>query len=220
VIVGVQTSKVMLSSANLILASGSPRRLEIMISAGFEFVIQVSDVDEDAIGQGLSATELAVALAEAKTKAVAVNMPEATIIGADTVVSKNGVLYAKPHGVEDARRMLQELGHSSHTVITGVAVVVDGNLISGHKSTLVNMRNYDASEIAEYVESGSPLDKAGAYGIQDESFMPAASIEGCYLNVVGLPVCLTGELLLSANVIRDADRPTCAGHNMLAGATS
>ena len=212
-----QASKVMLSSANLILASGSPRRSEIMIAAGFNFVTRVSDVNEDVIGGGLPAAELAVALAEAKARAVATETPDATVIGADTVVSSAGVLYAKPQDAEDAHRMLRELGGRSHTVITGVAVVANGELVSGHKSTIVNMRDYDAVEIAAYVESGSPLDKAGGYGIQDESFMPATSIEGCYLNVVGLPICLTGELLLSAQVIDDTDRPTCADHNLLPG---
>jgi MAF protein len=188
-----------------------------MKSTGFNFVTQVSEVNEDLIGEGLVAAELAVALAEAKARAVAREMPDAAVIGADTVVSKNGVLYAKPQHSDDAHRMLRELAASSHTVITGVAVVANSELLSGHVSTIVNMRNYDAVEIANYVESGSPLDKAGGYGIQDESFMPVASIEGCYLNVVGLPICLTGELLSSAQIISSADHPTCAGHNSLRG---
>jgi MAF protein len=213
----VQASKVMLLSANLILASGSPRRSEIMKSAGFDFMTRVSEVDEDAIGDGLPAAELAVALAKAKALAVATDLSDATVIGADTVVSQDGALYAKPQNADDAHRMLRELAGRSHTVITGVAVVANGEMVSGHKSTIVNMRDYDAVEIAAYVESGSPLDKAGGYGIQDESFMPAASIEGCYLNVVGLPICLTGDLLSNAQVIRNADRPMCAGHDLLPG---
>ena len=181
-------SKVMLLSGKLVLASGSPRRSQIMTSAGFDFMTRVSDVDESAIGEGLHATDLAVALAEAKARAVASEMPDATVIGADTVVSKNRVLYAKPEDAEDARRMLRELAGRSHTVITGVAIVANGQVVSGHQSTLVNMRDYDADEIAAYVESGSPLDKAGAYGIQGRASLFTKRIEGCFYNVVGFPV--------------------------------
>ena len=210
-------SKVMLLSGKLVLASGSPRRSEIMTSAGFDFMTRVSDVDEGAIGEGLNAIDLAVALAEAKARAVASDMPDATVIGADTVVSKNRVLYAKPEDAEDARRMLRELSGRSHTVITGVAIVANGQVVSGHQSTIVNMRDYDADEIAAYVESGSPLDKAGAYGIQDTSFIPATSIAGCYLNVVGLPMCLISKLMVRALLFDDSAPAACPNHNVLPG---
>ena len=178
---------------------------------------RVSDVDEGAIGEGLNAIDLAVALAEAKARAVASDMPDATVIGADTVVSKNRVLYAKPEDAEDARRMLRELSGRSHTVITGVAIVANGQVVSGHQSTIVNMRDYDADEIAAYVESGSPLDKAGAYGIQDTSFIPATSIAGCYLNVVGLPMCLISKLMVRALLFDDSAPAACPNHNVLPG---
>lgn len=191
--------------------------MQIMKSAGFEFEIQDPDVDEDGIGEGLPAEKLAVELARAKAGAVANDMPDATVIAADTVVSKDGVLYAKPQDADDAVRMLRELGNSSHTVTTGVSVVRFGQRWAHYESTIVNMRDYDADEIAAYVESGSPLDKAGAYGIQDTSFMPAVSIEGCYLNVVGLPMCLASNLMARALVFDDRARPDCPNHNMLPG---
>ena len=214
---GVMASKSILLSTKLVLASGSPRRMQIMKSAGFEFEIQDPDVDEDGIGEGLPAEKLAVELARAKARAVANDMPDATVIAADTVVSKDGVLYAKPQDADDAVQMLRELGNSSHTVTTGVSVVRFGQRWAHYESTIVNMRDYDADEIAAYVESGSPLDKAGAYGIQDTSFMPAVSIEGCYLNVVGLPMCLASNLMTRALVFDDSARPDCPNHNMLPG---
>ena len=215
--VGVMASKSILLSTKLVLASGSPRRMQIMKSAGFEFEIQDPDVDEDGIGEGLPAEKLAVELARAKARAVANDMPDATVIAADTVVSKDGVLYAKPQEADDAVQMLRELGNSSHTVTTGVSVVRFGQRWAHYESTIVNMRDYDADEIAAYVESGSPLDKAGAYGIQDTSFMPAVSIEGCYLNVVGLPMCLASNLMARALLFDDRARPDCPNHNMLPG---
>ena len=214
---GVMASKSILLSTKLVLASGSPRRSEIMKSAGFEFEIQDPDVDEDGIAKGLPAEKLAVELARAKARAVANDMPDATVIAADTVVSKDGVLYAKPQDADDAVQMLRELGNSSHTVTTGVSVVRFGQHWAHYESTIVNMRDYDADEIAAYVESGSPLDKAGAYGIQDTSFMPAVSIEGCYLNVVGLPMCLASKLMARALLFDDRARPDCPNHNMLPG---
>ena len=210
-------SKSMLLSTKLVLASGSPRRSEIMKSAGFKFEIQVPNVDEGIIGDGFPAEELAVELARAKAKAVANDMPDAIVVAADTVVSKDGVLYSKPQDADDAVRMLLQLGDSSHTVTTGVSVVRFGQRWAHYESTIVNMRDYDADEIAAYVESGSPLDKAGAYGIQDESFMPAASIEGCYLNVVGLPMCLASKLMARALLFEDSARADCPNHNMLPG---
>jgi len=168
---------------------------------------------------GIEVAEVAVSLATAKASAIARQSRSTVVIGADTIVAMSGKQYGKPSDADDARLMLEELRGKSHAVITGVAIVAGENIISGHRSTLVNMRDYDVSEITNYITSGSPLDKAGSYGIQDESFMPAASIEGCYLNVVGLPLCLTGELMVSVGLITGADSPACPNHDGIPGLT-
>lgn len=121
------------------------------------------------------------------------------VVAADTLVAKEGKIYPKPSTPEEATRILRELRGGTHEVITGVAVVYSDCLLVSRERTIVVMRNFSDQELLRYVESGAPMDKAGAYGIQDE-FRPVHSFEGCYQNVVGLPLCLVCRLLTKLNV--------------------
>lgn len=181
----------------LILASGSPRRSEILSKAGIVLEVVPATIDEDAFfvgGNGLS--DVVQELALAKARAVVANREGEWVLGADTIVVLDGEVLGKPESSDSAVSMLQLLSGRPHEAITGVAVVdPDGESHTSHVSTLVIFRSLDGSEIAEYVAAGSSLDKAGGYGIQDRSFSPVSSYDGCYLNVVGLPMCATSELL-------------------------
>lgn len=179
----------------LLLASASPRRADILRTAGLEFEVRPSEIDEPGPGKDQTPVDLAIQLAGSKAKAVARLHRKSAVIGADTVVILDGEALGKPRDEDDARAMLVRLRERSHDVVTGVAVIRDGNERSGFRRTAVRMRAYSDPEIDAYVRSGAPLDKAGAYGIQDRRFAPVGAIDGCRLNVVGLPLCLLGELM-------------------------
>jgi MAF protein len=189
--------------------------MEILARAGYRFEVASSGVQETGAGCRVTALELAVALATDKARAVAAHRPDAVVMGADTVVEHCGRLLGKPSDAQKATAMLSALRGAEHTVITGVAVVSGGTIRTGSRSTLVKMREYDDSELQRYVTSGSPLDKAGGYGIQDQAFMPAKSISGCYLNVVGLPLCLAEELLQEAGAGSLATSAPCMPHDVI-----
>ncbi len=174
----------------LFLASASPRRREILSRLGVPFSTIVPDVDEKAFSAA-SAEDLARTLALGKAQEVHNRCPTSTVLGADTVVSLDGVALGKPAGPDDAQRMLFALRGRTHTVVTGMALISEDGAapVVQHVSTRVTMRPYTLYEIDRYVESGDPLDKAGAYAIQDADFHPVASFDGCYWNVVGLPAC-------------------------------
>ena len=181
----------------LTLASGSPRRAEILSSAGLEFDIAPAKIDEDAFLVGSEDLRRAVQdLALAKAKSIAGGRLGEYVLGADTIVVLDGVVLGKPESADQAHAMLRSLSGKSHEVITGVAIINSaGEPHTNYVSTSVTFRSLDDDEIANYVSSGSPFDKAGGYGIQDSSFAPVASYDKCYLNVVGLPMCATSELL-------------------------
>jgi MAF protein len=189
------------ASAPLVLASASPRRREILATLGLPFVVRAGDVDESPLAREEPAS-LARRLAEAKARAVAANAGERYVAGADTVVVLDGALLGKPADDAAATAMLRSLRGREHQVVSGVAVLdrIAGRCAVGALSTRVWMRDYGDDEVARYVASGEPLDKAGAYAIQDPHFRPVARIEGCYLNVVGLPLCLLLNLLWEAGV--------------------
>lgn len=171
----------------LILASASPRRKELLELSGYEFKIIPSKAEE--ISDGFSGGELARlnALAKAKDiyKQTGVN---SVVIGADTVVCLNGDVLGKPKDEFDAVLMLKRLSGSKHTVITGYAVIGDNFEESGYCETAVEFRNLTENEIESYVATGEPLDKAGAYGIQERACLFVSHIEGDYFNIIGLPV--------------------------------
>ena len=165
----------------LILASGSPRRKELLARTGRPFRIIVSDADEIETAD-MPPTEVAMRNARAKALAIAAAAPaNATVIGADTI-------FGKPADEADARRMLAELSGRTHQVITGVCLVRNGQTEAFAETTDVRFKDISAEDIAAYVATGEPLDKAGAYGIQGRGGAFVDSVDGDYDNVVGLPV--------------------------------
>jgi len=188
--------------ARIVLASASPRRAAILRRAGFRFTVApAGSVEETHLSGSAAPEETAAALAVEKAGVAARSDPGAFALGADTMVVLDGRLLVKPVDGAEAREMLRNLRGRAHTVVTGVAVAGPGGVVSGAKATIVRFRRYSDEEIEEYVRGGSPMDKAGAYGIQDGEFAPAAAVTGCYLNVVGLPLCLAGELLREAGAL-------------------
>lgn len=171
----------------IILASASPRRAEILRTLGLEFEVIHSNVDENAITATITNPKtLAETLSRLKCEAIAKDRPNHLVIGADTVVTQNGTLYGKPENTNDAIRMLTELQGGPHHVITGITLMHQNKHISRTPCTTVHVVAMSPDDIAAYVATGDPLDKAGAYGIQGR-FAPFIShIEGCYFNVVGL----------------------------------
>jgi septum formation protein len=183
----------------LVLASQSPRRHELMTSAGFVFSRVNPDVDEDSVSPALAPNEYVSVLARMKAeKGAAMYGAPSIVIGCDTTVVLDGTVMNKPVDAADAVRMLQLLSGRTHTVHTGIAlvdVVKQGDSVDAARQTTavgranVTFRELESEEIRAYVEGGSPLDKAGAYGIQDDQGAVFVSrIEGCYFSVVGLPM--------------------------------
>ncbi len=205
-------------NGRLVLASGSPRRREIMESAGLEFEVVLSDVMEGPPEAGESADRYATRMAGCKASAVSARLEGGIVLGADTVVVREGAILGKPASAHEAREMLVSLRGRDHGVTTGIAVVDSetGRVETAAVTSTVRMRRYGDDEIAAYVASGEPFDKAGGYAVQDPDFRPAEGVDGCYLNVVGLPMCTTGDLLGRVGLVcvqeRVSDRSgRCAG---------
>lgn len=183
----------MIELPKLILASGSPRRAEILTSVGWEFTKHVADIDEsERIGE--SPEDYVIRLAREKAGAVAHQYPGEIVLGADTTVVIDGGILAKPVDLDDARRMLGLLSGTWHEVLTGVALARGGDIASGIQSTRVKFASMSADEINFLAERGDPLDKAGAYAVQAQAALFIEGIEGDYWNVVGLPVSLVYRL--------------------------
>ena len=194
----------------LVLASGSPRRSQILAAAGLEADVRPTDMPEHRL-PGDSTPEIwALRLASDKAGSAARNTPDAVTLGADTIVVIDGEVLGKPSGPEEAEATLRRLRNRPHRVITAVALDGQAGKWSGWSSTDVQIRDLSDTEISEYVSSGLPLDKAGSYGIQDQPFSPADLITGCYLNVVGLPLCLTGELFDLAGLALNLECGDCS----------
>jgi septum formation protein len=172
----------------IILASTSPRRRELMTRLRIEFTSIAVDVDESPRA-GETPEELVRRLCLAKVKSGVRAYPESVVIAADTVVSIDGTILGKPADEQDAVRMLKLLRGRSHIVFTGLAVARVTRLERYLATTTVWMRDYSDDEIASYVATGDPLDKAAAYAIQHAVFHPVERIQGCYANVMGLPLC-------------------------------
>jgi septum formation protein len=169
----------------LVLASRSPRRREILERAGFACVVRPADVDESAL-EGEDPVEHVRRLA--RDKALAVECAEGeTILGADTVVVAGGEILGKPRDAEDAARMLGMLSGRDHLVLTGICLRTSTRQIVDIDATRVWFRPLSDRDIADYIASGEPMDKAGAYAIQGLASKFIPRIEGCYFNVVGLP---------------------------------
>ena len=183
----------------LVLASGSPRRREILESAGLEFEVEAPNVFESPPSAGEDAEDYAQRMACHKALAVSARLGRGVVLGADTVVVLEGEILGKPESASQAEEMLDRLRGRGHEVATGLAAVdsLTGRVETAAVTSTVHMREYDDDEVAAYVASGEPFDKAGAYGVQDPDFRPAEGVEGCYLNVVGLPFCRAAALLSS-----------------------
>ena len=181
----------------LVLASGSPRRREIMESAGLAFDVVLSRVTEDPPAAREGAGQYATRMARLKAEAVSTTLGHGIVLGADTVVVLDGTILGKPTSAAEAVDMLCRLRDRDHEVTTGLAVgdSETGLMETAAATSTVHMRRYGDDEIAAYVASGEPFDKAGGYAVQDPQFRPARGVEGCYLNVVGLPLCSAADLL-------------------------
>ena len=180
----------------LVLASTSPRRRELLAGLDIGFRVVAPSASEGRRPQE-SVRNMVERLALAKARSVARSLASGAVVGADTMVVLDGVPLGKPAGEAEARRMLLDLRGREHQVVTGVAVVdaAGRGEATGSQTSEVFMREYSDVEIEDYLASGGPLDKAGAYGVQDQTFHPADRVEGCYPNVVGLPLCLLAGLL-------------------------
>ena len=187
--------------SKLILASASARRAEILRNAGFSVETMVSNVDEiRRIDESVSA--MVLRLAEAKARAALTHLPQnakhALIVGADTAVELDGKAFGKPGSPEVARMMLTKLSGKTHRVLTGVAVirVPDGATECAVETTAVRFAPFSEQEIEEYAATSEPLDKAGGYAIQGHAGRFVERVEGCYFNVVGLPLARLYKIML------------------------
>ncbi|MCZ6725808.1 MAG: Maf family protein [Acidobacteria bacterium] len=190
----------------LVLASGSPRRRETLARLGFEFTVRPVDIDESR-GTNENALDYVRRLAEEKARTDA--RQGEIILAADTIVELDGELLGKPKGAEAAAAMLRRLSGRDHEVSTGVAVfdVDRDHLEVAVETTVVRFAPLEPTEIAWYVASGEPMDKAGAYAIQGLASLFVESIEGNYANVVGLPVPTVYRMLLKQG-IPPPEKPT------------
>jgi septum formation protein len=180
----------------LILASSSPRRRELLTEAGIAFTVHPADIDETH-RPGESPIDFTQRLAREKAEAIFAKHPEATVLGADTVVVCDEEILGKPSDETDAARMLKKLSGRDHQVITGVALVSLSGTQTHVETTIVTMREISEEEIKKYIATGEPMDKAGAYAIQGAAAAFISKIEGDYSNVVGLPVKLVQQMLLA-----------------------
>ena len=178
----------------LILASGSPRRRELLARMGYTFEILVPDVDEHVDG---AAREVVGVLSLRKAEAVAAQLSDGVVIASDTLVSLNGEALGKPQDATDAHRMLRELSGNTHEVFTGVTLIdaATGRTESRVVRTGVRFRALDDEEIRAYIRAGEPMDTAGAYAIQGGAHDFVEALDGSYENVIGFPVEDVRELL-------------------------
>jgi septum formation protein len=188
----------------IVLASASPRRRELLQQIGLPFEVMPGDVPEHGRPE-TDPKELARALAREKALAIAEQVPDGLVIGADTIVVVDGRVLGKPVDDADARAMLRLLSGRSHQVITGVAVVdrQEGRTLAvnvDHECTDVLFLPWSEADIDAYVATGEPLDKAGAYAIQGYASVLIAGIRGCYFNVVGLPLATLARMLRALGV--------------------
>ena len=185
--------------AEIILASASPRRKELLETAGISFTVKVADVEE-VIEKNMSADKVVMSLALQKASAVAKDNPDAVVIGADTVVVLDGEILGKPKSEENAVELLMMLSGRVHTVYTGVAIIKGEKVKNFCEATQVEFYPLEKKEIEAYVATKEPMDKAGAYGIQGRGCVLIKKINGDYFNVVGLPVSAVYRELRDFNV--------------------
>ena len=195
----------------LVLASGSPRRFELLGQVVDSFAVIVSGVPEPVDG-ALTPAENVLQIARAKAESVAPAAGGCLVLAADTDVVLDGEILGKPVDETDAKRMLRRLRGRAHEVLTAVVVVdaVNGERWEEIVRSIVTIRDLSDVEIDAYVVTGEPLDKAGGYAIQGEAASMVESVDGCYTNVVGLPLCAVGRLLQCAGIAVEAEA-VCPG---------
>lgn len=183
-------------AAQLVLASASPRRKELLMGLGLDFQVSPADIDEVVLDRE-SPQETVARLSFEKAMKVASTLDSGVVIGADSMVVLEGRPIGKPQDEEDARRMLKALRGTSHHVTTGLTVidVALGRSLTDSMTSDVTLREFSDAEIEVSIATGTPMDKAGAYAVQDNELHPAASWEGCYSNIIGLPLCRLLEML-------------------------
>ncbi|MDR0324650.1 MAG: Maf family protein [Oscillospiraceae bacterium] len=181
-----------------VLASASPRRIELTRRAGLDCIIDPADIDEDAVKPS---SEAAAILSKRKAEAVAPRHPAGTIIiAADTVVVCDRIFLGKPRDEEEAFSTLKTLAGRTHTVLTGVTVLQDGRALTRTEPADVTMRALTDAQIRAYIATGEPMDKAGAYGIQERGALLVERVEGDFYTVMGLPLCLLATMLYGYGV--------------------
>ncbi len=198
------------NGTKILLASNSPRRRELMALGDWTFSISVSDVDES-LRPGEAPADYVLRLAEDKARAaVSQARPDQVIVAADTTVVDGEVVLGKPQDAAEATAMLKQLRGRVHKVYTGLALINmgTGQLVQDVCVTDVPMRAYSDAEIDRYVQTGDPLDKAGAYAIQHDEFHPVATMNGCFASVMGLPLCHLLRLLEKLGLARDDKVPS------------
>ena len=185
----------------LVLASASPRRQALLREAGYDFLAAPADIDESDLPDNLLPGAIAEHLAFEKARAVAERFADDVVLGADTVVAFGDMPLGKPDDADDARRMLQLLGGTTHLVVTGVALIRRSTSLvrRGRVTSAVGMRVLTPDEIDAYVQSGEWRGKAGGYGIQDQDPF-VTRMSGCHTNIVGLPMTTTRQLLAEAGI--------------------
>ncbi len=203
-----------LENVKLILASASPRRRELLAQVGLKFTVAAANLNEDLLPDEAAAAyvrrlaeEKAVAVWNANKAAPGFeDMPDNPLIvlGADTCVVSDGHILGKPTDTADARRMLELLSGRTHAVLTGLAAVSARKTVRDVEVTQVTFNELTDRDIAQYIASGEPLDKAGAYAIQGHAARWIPRIEGCYFNVVGLPLARTVALLEEVQTVSAA----------------
>ena len=172
---------------DIILASASPRRSELMTLAGFRFDVICADIDEIVPEKALP-QEVVMSLALQKAQAVAKDHRKSAVVGSDTVVALDGKILGKPRSEKEAAEMLRSLSGRIHKVYTGVAIVCGEKVTSFFEETEVEFYPLTDQEILDYVATGEPMDKAGAYGIQGKGALLVEKIDGDFYNIVGLPI--------------------------------
>jgi septum formation protein len=199
----------------LILASASPRRHELLAQTGLKFTVAAANLNEDLLPDEAAAAYVQ-RLAEEKAQAVWNEHQSSDsagaggpliVLGADTCVVCDGQILGKPTDTADARRMLELLSGRTHAVLTGLAVIASNKIVRDVEITHVTFNQLNDAEIGRYIASGEPLDKAGAYAIQGYAARWIPRIEGCYFNVVGLPIARTIALLAEAQAPPVVDEP-------------
>lgn len=182
----------------MILASASPRRAEILTAVGWEFEKQTTDIDES-VFEGEPAENYVQRLAAEKARVIAEKNADALVLGADTTVVIDEKIIGKPKDFDEAGEMIKILSGNWHEVLTGVAIVRNSETLVDFQRTSVKFAEMTEAEIEFLVQKGKPLDKAGAYAVQEQAALFIEKIEGDYWNVVGLPVNMVYSLVKAAN---------------------